>query len=66
MSEPVTLYNHKEVTTGSLPIIPNEFFKETIASLDRGEKDFYELIITEYSLETTQKRIAEGLYKKIQ
>ena len=40
-------------------------YKETIESLIRGEKDFYELVIEEYTLEANQKSIAENLYKQI-
>lgn len=61
----ITKYNHVAIGNVEKPLIPNLFFKELIETLNDGEVDFYELIIQEYTLESTQKRLAESKYQNI-
>lgn len=65
MNNETTLYNHVTLGTAQKPLIPNLIFKETLNELRSGDKEFYELILTEYTLEAAQKRIADYYYNKI-
>jgi hypothetical protein len=54
-----------EIGTQVQPLISNEIFKETLDSLNRGETEFYELIVEEYTLESNQKLLAASKYDKL-
>lgn len=65
VEEEVTLYNHKSIGTAARPLIPNLIFKETAEALDQGDIELYELVKSEYSLETFQRQFLQSKYEEV-
>lgn len=54
-----TLYNHEAVGDGTKPLIPNIVFKELLEAIERGERDAYSKVASEYALTEDQISLIE-------
>jgi hypothetical protein len=60
--KPVTLYNHKEITSDGKPLITNAGFKAAMQRIAAGEIDLYYKVIDEFSLEAKQSQLLQETY----